>query len=338
MKLFGYDRKAQDSYVDAQKLARDQAYVDSRRIEEAAGILRGQIPGITASAGQMFSAGEQGAAIGRANAASILAETGEWARRREGAQTSEQSSNRAAAAASGIRLDTGGSSDIFQDAVKEEHSKEIAWGWKAGRSQADIATREGERVRSEANSAAEGILAGIPAVQSQAALYETDASSLRSSADLAVAEARNNRASARSGAVAGGIATIIAAIATYGASTAWSAGATMAARVGAGALAVGALGSIILANRGASAPEIAAAGTPATPSTVIPGITAGKGLDVSQMPEAKTFTPPTLPGSEKATATGKRQYAALQSKKGKAKTDTNIFGGSTNPLAAVGMA
>ena len=336
MKLFGYDRGSQDKYVDAQKLARDNAYVDSRRIEEAAGILRGQIPGITRSAQHMFSAGEQGAAIGRANAASILAETGEWARRREGAQGAEQSLNRASAAASGIRLDTGGSSDIFQGAVKEEHAKEIAWGWKAGRSQADIATREGERVKAEASSAAEGILSGIPAVQSQAALYETDASALRSSADLAVAEARANRASARSGAVLSGITTIIAAIATYGAATGWAAGASTAARVGAGALAVGALGSIFLANRGSSAGDIAAAGMPQTSTPVIPGITAGKGLDVSQMPEAKAFTPPTLPGSEKATATGKRQYAALESKKGKAKTDTNIFGGSANPLMAVG--
>lgn len=349
MKLLGYDRKSQDRYVDAQKLARDYAYVDATNIERAAGLLRDQIPGLHSAAGSMFRAGEEAAAIGRANAANILAETGEWARRRGGEQGAEQSMNRAMAAASGIRLDTGGSSDIFQQAVKDEHSKEIAWGWKAGRSQADIATRQGKQVQMEANSAAESILAGIPAIQSQAALYETDASQLRTSADLAVAEARANRASARSSAYLSGITTIIAAAATYGTYAGWgaatttvaggSAGGVLGTGLSAGQLALGgvAIGGGLLAlsglGSGASPEQLAAYNSRPAPNTKIAGINTGAGLDTSQLPAEASFTMPAPPESARANATSKRQYAAQKTKK---TTETNIFGQTGNPLTAVG--
>ena len=359
LSIFGYDRKSQDAYVDAQKAARDQAYVDSWKIEEAAGMLRSQIGNIEGAAGAMFRAGEMAAGIGRANAANIMAETGEWARRRTGAQQSEQSMNRALAAASGIRLGTGGSSDIFQSAVKGEHAKEIAWGWKAGRSQADIATREGQYAKQQAISAGEGILAQIPGVLSQASLYDTEASALRTSSDLAVAEARANRASARSGAYMSLVTTAISAVATAGALGAFS-GAGSAITAGGGttglsgglvgggvlgtgltggqlALGIGAVGAgisalgMIAGAKNPSASEIAGAYNVNTSAPRVAGVNTGAGLDTSKLPAARPYKAPMLPGAEKASPTTKRQYAAQQTKK--AKTDTNIFGATGNPIA-----
>jgi hypothetical protein len=68
-------------------------------------------------------------------------------------------------------------------------------------------------------------------------------------------------------------------------------------------------------------------------NTSIPGVTAGKNVDLSQVKATAPQTKFQLPSGQKASASTKRQYLAQV--KGK-KTELNMFGGSANPLAAVG--
>ena len=352
-KVFGYDSKAQNARVDAAKLARDQAYVDARKIEQARNMMLSQIPSIQRQAGLLqsqasgiFAAADQAAAIGRQNAANILAETGEWARRRGGEQKAEQSMNRALAAASGIKLDTGGSSDIFRQAVKTEHGKELAWGRKAGANQADIARRQGEQAATEARAmgegvlaSAEGIMAQIPGVKSQALRFGAEAGALRTSADVAVAEARAARSSAKSGAYMNIVSTALS-VAGLGVAGGW---------IGAGVSGTGkalALGTAAVAGASAIGGILASRGSNKSPGQLyspvelpntkvgkIPGVNAGAGVDLSKVQATAPQTTFKLPQAQKASATTKKQYLAQV--KGK-KTELNMFGGSANPLAAVG--
>jgi hypothetical protein len=355
-KVFGYDSKAQNARVDAAKLARDQAYVDARKIEQARNMMLNQIPGIQQQAHGIFAqaagmreqaglirgAGDQAAAIGRQNASNILAETGEWARRRGGEQKAEQSMNRALAAASGIKLDTGGSSDIFRQAVKTEHGKELAWGRKAGANQADIARRQGEQAATEARAmgegvlaSAEGIMAQIPGVKSTALRYGAEAGALRTSADVAVAEARAARSSAKSGAYMNIVSTALSVaglgVAMGGASAGLKAlGYTTAALAGASAI-----GGILASRSSNQRPGqlYSPVELPNTKVGKIPGVNAGAGVDLSKVQATAPQATFKLPAAQKATAATKKQYLAQV--KGK-KTELNMFGGSSNPLAAVG--
>jgi len=332
LSIFGYDRKSQDRYVDQVKLNRDLAMVDATKIDQAAGLILGQIPGIEAGAGMVFAAGDEAAAIGRANAANILSETSEWARRATAANRATEASNRARAAASGIRLGTGGSSEIYQAAVKEEGGRQVAWGRGAGASQADIARREGTMAQLQAYGQGESILATIPGIRSQALQFGVQAGALRQGAQLAVAEARANRASARSGAFLSAITTAIAGIGTAGA-LGFLGTAGRVGRIAMGATAVGAGGLALASIFGNKGSQVSSADlfTPTSINTNIQGVNVGGQFDASGAPLGTRGKTGVLPSLAASTETTKRQFAGQQAKA--KKTELNIFGGGISPLA-----
>ena len=325
-KVFGYDRKGHNRNINAHMWARDAAYKDSYKIEEASRLMLSQIPGIQAHAGYLHQqagmldaaagamdeagrkmqeqaglvrkAGDKAKILGARNAANIMTEVGEWVRRREGEQKTQQGGHRARAAASGIVLDTGGSSDIFQTHVKTEHGKEIKHGKKTGRSQAEIAREEGviakeqayataKGVDAQADSAfsqanatrgqaagvrgqAEAVMAQIPAVQSQAKLYEVQASQLRSNSDLAYQSAKKAKSASKYGAYFAMVTTAISA-GSFASSMGWIGGASSSGA------AAGGTGMSFAGAGGAWGQGAGVAASKAASGGVLPKLLAGAG-------------------------------------------------------------
>lgn len=350
-KLFGHDSDAWKDRVDQAYDARQNAYDDALKIEAASDMMLGQIPYIERQASYLASqaagitkAANQALQIGKQNQANILEETAEWARRRGGQQRSEQAVNRAYAAASGIRIDTGGSSDIFRASVKKQHTAEIDWGNKAGESQGNIALLEGQRAQQEGLAMAEGVMAqsegilgAIPALQSQALMYDAEAGKLRTSGDTLLADTKSARSSSRSN-MGFNVLTTALAVATGGAAAGiWgpaASGSTVAFGMTAGQLTLAGTAAVLGAaalsgsssgsDSGKAYDSIASASTPKFNSGQVQQVQS-RALDTTALP-TPTANAQLAALPEGATATSKRQYAA------QTETKAGAIGGF-NPLS-----
>ena len=349
-KLFGYDSKAHDKYINSMQKAQAAAYRDARSIEAASNMMLGAIGNIEAQAGYLREqaggirkASDEAYQIGLANAKNIMSETMEWSRRRGGQQKAEQSMNRAQAAASGIRLDTGGSSDIFREAVKREHTSEIDWGEKAGKSQADIATKEGVRARTEGyamatgvEAQAEGAMSQIAGIQSGAMTLKAQAGATRTAGDLGLANARLAQSQANSGYKMNALSTAISiASLGYASGVIGGAGLGTAAKVGLGVAGVAGLASAFSGNGSSKPSDFTGGASFSTPEAKfgagdVATVQGGAKFDETQL-KAPTAGKGAigLPSLAQASESTKRQYAS----KTLGKKDANIFGSTANPLA-----
>lgn len=334
LSIFGYDRKTQDARVDAAKLARDQAIWDSYKIEDAANLLRSQTGILEGQAGQLFAAANQARAIGVQNAARIQAEGKEAQRRRGLEQTAVRSMTKAVAAASGIRINTGGSSDIYRAEMSKQHGLELSWMQRAADSQSTIARSEAEYSAMQAEAAGTGVLAGIPGILASAQQYDAAASALRTGGEVAVAEARASRAAARSGAYLAVVGTALsiasggAALGLWGpGAAAWSVG-TKA--VMGGLILAGGAATVYGASKGGDSGPSVALDYQAGSAPTVQGVNTSANYQAPDVVAKNYVSPPLLPSAVKATATTKKQYLAQEQVAGK---KTNLFGSSTNPLA-----
>jgi hypothetical protein len=97
---------------------------------------------------QQYDAGRDAEKAGRRNAARLEAETEETKRRTRREQRKRQSSLRARAAASGIKLS--GSTKTFLDDYVEEDERQLSWLEESGKSQASILRKQGKEERRNA--------------------------------------------------------------------------------------------------------------------------------------------------------------------------------------------
>lgn len=197
--IFGYDRGAHDSAVDAAKDYRDQTNVWAVQQYRNINDLIEQSKFVWRAARDIRAAGIVAMGMAHENARMIIDEFNELIRRRGDEQKSIESTTLARAAASGTTIDKGSSSDIYMKTQKSTHGKELAWMGRARDSQSKIALQQGEIAMLEAEagakqteSAAMGM--GIAAREGRLAIQQAQAQ-----AEMGIEAARANRSAARTG-------------------------------------------------------------------------------------------------------------------------------------------
>lgn len=112
---------------------------------------------VVGAVGQMKAA-KQAGKIGEMNAANIQAETAESAYRLHQDQQRTESMMRARMAASGAKMESG-SFQLYADAMKEAHARDLDWLRRSGASQASMARYEGKTAKSSGMWQAAGSMA-----------------------------------------------------------------------------------------------------------------------------------------------------------------------------------